>query len=263
MALYNFLYKDEALIASLYAQIFQGRLLQINHSESDTNSRDSELGIDVKIISANANTSDTSVTQRHEVVDPHDAATIDVLNHLQKSSKQCKDASPKDVVFISGGMFIAPYEFRKTLIEYAFDANNNLYDKALAENIKDKKHRTAMISLAKKSCIGSEDEVRFFIQDATSSQWYWGSLQQKLIISTLLTLQMAYGSGLIPVNMVALCLSIGDVEDESDNSSFARPLHYMTSSTNKTLAGEAELQGALAPLVIMQQINTEELSPTE
>jgi hypothetical protein len=258
MALLHFLYKDEALIASLYAQIFRGRLVRINHGQTETQSDDAEVGGNVKIVSGKAQWGNSFEESQHEIIDPHDAATLDVLNHLEQFSVAEQDCKKGDVLLLSGGLCLVPHEHRKLLLELGFEANKAEFNKILSDTIKVPKFRNAIIDLAKKSCIGEPNDIRFFFR-SVSGKWYWGTLQKEFISPNMLTLQIAYGLDLLPVNMVALHLGGSFNTPEAvptHPTGFAQGIHHMTSLTNAMLAGEGvSFTSALAPLALMQEIN--------
>ncbi|MDR1241895.1 MAG: hypothetical protein LBM00_03795 [Deltaproteobacteria bacterium] len=262
MALLHFLYKDESLIASLYAQIFRGRLVQIDHGQKDTRSDGTEVGGSLKIVSGSARQGNSFEESRHELIDPHDAATLDVLNHLQKFAVDEKSSKKGDIVLLSGGIFLTPYAHRKCILDFGFASQSHLFDTILATNVKDKRSRAKIIELAKMSCVGDENDVRFFFRSLTGI-WYWGSLQQTEIMPTLFTLQVAYGIDLIPVSLVAI--NLGGTKNAPDAqperlAGFAQMIHHMTGLTNDILAGEgASISSAIAPLCISQTINADDV----
>jgi hypothetical protein len=260
MALSHFLYKDESLIASLYAQIFRGRLVQIDQGQTDTRTDDAEGGVNVQIASGKAKWGNKSEESRHEIFDPHDAATLDVLNHFQKFSVVEQDSKRGDVLFLSGGICLVPYEHRKILLDFGFEANKGAFEKQLSE-IKSSKHRSSLIELAKKSCIGEVDDVRFFFRSVTG-RWYWGALQKQYISPNFFTLQIACGLDLIPMSIVALNLggsnNAPDAKPEYP-AGFAQSIHHIASMTNGLLAGNGILfTAALAPLALARGINADE-----
>jgi hypothetical protein len=82
VALYDFLYKDSARIASYYAQLFSGRLSSLEQSDSTKDSKDQAAGLNVAIVTGGVKASNESQTTTKRIIDPHDIITTDVLSHL-------------------------------------------------------------------------------------------------------------------------------------------------------------------------------------
>ena len=258
MALLNFLYKDEPFIASLYAQTFRGRLVQVAQGNSSTTRNGLNVNASVKIVSGGTTSDETFTESRSEIIDPHDAAALDVLNHLDLFVAQEGKCRRGDIVKISGGLFIASYDHREALLDQAFEANKQKFDQCLAASIRDKKQRTKLIELSKKGCIGSKDEVRFFLK-SSSQKWYWGSLRKENITGHLPILQMTCGSREIPVSIIALYLGEGqNAEDESPavgSLAFITSLQWMTGFVNTLFVEGAGAPSGLAPIAIVMPIN--------
>ncbi|HEU6436018.1 MAG TPA: hypothetical protein VE028_01030 [Nitratidesulfovibrio sp.] len=258
MALLNFLYKDEPFIASLYAQTFRGRLVQVAQGNNSTTRNGLSVNASVKVLSGGTTSDATFTESRSEIIDPHDAAALDVLNHLDSFVVQEGECKRGDIIKISGGLFVVSYEHREALLDHAFEGNKQMFDQSLAASVKDKKQRSKLIELSKKGCIGSKEEVRFFLK-SSSQKWYWGSLIKGNITGHLPILQMTCGAREIPVSVIALYL--GEGQDAADENSavgslaFITSLQWMTGFVNTLFVQGAGAPAGLAPIAIVMPIN--------
>lgn len=258
MALLNFLYKDESFIASLYAQVFSGKLVQVALENSVAKKIEANVKGDVLVASGAASGGRTSVELHREVVDPHDAATLDVLNHLDPFCVSEEECTRGDIVKMSGELFLYDYKAREALIDFGFDSNRGVFDKALGANISNKKHRNTIIDLAKSGCVGEKDEIRFFFK-SNSEKWYWGSLYKHNLALHMSTLMMVNGANGIPISLIAM--HVGDsnrpepTEDTESSLGFSRSLQSMTAMTNTILASGIDLSAGLIPIALVVPIN--------
>ena len=85
MALSSFLYKNDALITSLYAQVFGGKIDQFHENNSDSVKIGKNLTVKGKVGipsvanidgGGNVNTAETTTTSTKRIISPHDTATI-------------------------------------------------------------------------------------------------------------------------------------------------------------------------------------------
>lgn len=255
MGLLNFLYKDEALVASLYAQIFRGKLVSIDKEESSTNSENSEFKGGMPLLGGSASWGSGGGQRIKETVDPHDAATLDVLKHLEGYAVSENEATLNSIVMLSGRIALMNYAQRSCLVESSFESNIKQLTKSMGLP---PKQANRLYELAKKGCTGKQEETRFFIKSSYGN-WYWGSTVEKNFSPHFDVLQIGYGPQLVPVNMVAVFL--GGETPSPDNTGgegapFSRALQNMISLTNATLIGDGiHFKSALLPIAIVQPIN--------
>jgi len=260
MALLNFLYKDEAFIASLYAQIFHGKLIQVAMEQADTKTLGKEMGAGVTVVSGKIQGGETTHAARTDTIDPHDAVTLDVLSHLSTMCVEEDRATPSSIVMLGGGLFLIPYELRKIIVDVGFEANQAQFLRSLG-SIPDKKNKNKILEYAKKRCVGEPEEIRFFFC-SDSGIWYWGTLQKQYIIALMETLQLTYGVEPIPVSMMAVYL--GDMWKNTGQATtdpadlpvgMVRCMNGLTSMTNTVFAtGVTDIRGSLAPVTLSQNI---------
>lgn len=255
MGLLNFLYKDESLIASLYAQIFSGRLVAIDKEESSANSENSEFKGGLSLLGGKASWGSNGGRRIKESIDPHDAATLDVLTHLQDYEITENEATPNSIVTISGRIALMDYAQRSCVIESGFESNIRQLTRSMGLP---PKQANRLYELAKKGCIGKQEETRFFIK-SSSGNWYWGSTIEKNFSPHFDVLQIGYGPKLVPVNMVAILLggATPDVDETGgEGAPFVRALQNMVSLTNANLIGDGiQFKSALLPIAIILPIN--------
>lgn len=258
MALLNFLYKDETFIASLYAQIFRGRLVQVALGDTATQKKNSGIKAGLKVVSGHSSEDHSFSKSHQEVIDPHDAATLDVLNHLDQFSVQESECARGDIVKMSGELFLFDYKAREVLLDFGFDMNRAIFEKALTPNIPNKKHRHSIIELSRNGCIGEKDEIRFFLK-SNSGKWYWGSLYKHNLTAHMSTLMIVNGASGIPISIIAMHVGYNSnlqTADETDTSlGFSRNLQYMSAMTNSILASGIEFTAGLTPLALVMPIN--------
>lgn len=257
MGLLNFLYKDEALIASLYAQIYRGRLVEIDREESTTDSENGEIKGGIPLLGAKTAWGSGACQRVRETIDPHDAATLDVLKHLEAFAVSEEEALPNKVVLLSGRLALMSHSQRSCIIDMLFESH--------IKNIKNamglpQKQANRLYDLSKKGCAGKSEEVRLFFQ-SSSGAWYWGSAVESNFSPHMDALQISYGVDLVPVNIFAIYLgsSCDKYEIDKDGAQFSRALQSMTAMANNALAGEdVSLKSAITPLAIIQPIDAEE-----
>ena len=150
MGLLNFLYKDESLIASLYAQIYRGRLVGIDKEESTTDSENGEIKGGMPLLGAKTAWGSGACQRVRETIDPHDAATLDVLKHLEAFAVAEEDAHPNKIVLLSGRLALINHSQRSCLIENYFETNLKKVCSGLGLP---PKQANRIYELAKKGCI--------------------------------------------------------------------------------------------------------------
>lgn len=264
MALLNFLYKDIDIINSIYAQIFRGKLTQIDHIYGNNKNNNGELGFNAHFITAKKSSGDGITEQRKEIIDPHDASTIDVLVHLQNYAVDEEKATNGDIVILSGELIIIPHEIKKNILNMAFESNKEVFRSAMKADIKTKKDQENLFSLVKEQCIGSPEQSLLFFR-SKKNILYLGSIKNDYISYQMHVLSVAHSSNLIPVNMIALYLGKTNTQskpEETGGMDFARLIQFMISFANRMLALPDTPSAVVTPLAFMLEINAE-IAPEE
>lgn len=214
MEMVLFYYKDDALIKSLYAQIFSGYLKQVTttegsressslHAEGKGNAEASVpmLKGTVGVLGESATSAETSA-QKCDVIEPHDAAVLDVLEKLKPfMKKDVASAHRGDVVNISGKLYFLPKEFEAPCIEAILPLIKN---QASAEwRDKTKQEREILIKLVRDLFKTSSSNCRF-VFTPTNGKSLSGFLKLPNFFEDSLSLFLKYGATPIPCQMVAL-----------------------------------------------------------
>lgn len=92
-ALYDFLYRDAGRIASYYAQLFKGRLTQLEETDSDRSEKEQRAKLSAYVASGYVNSKDEILSTSKRVVDPHDLIATDVLSDLISEGRVNSDIS--------------------------------------------------------------------------------------------------------------------------------------------------------------------------
>jgi hypothetical protein len=105
--LYDFLYKDVSRLSSYYAQIFRGRLVSIEETDSTQDASEENAKLSVKVVEGGLKTTSQILTSLKRVIDPHDIATADVLSHLVESrqaNQSLKESKHGELILIKGAI---------------------------------------------------------------------------------------------------------------------------------------------------------------
>lgn len=111
--IYDFLYRDAERIASYYAQIWNGRLLGIEETASETERSEETIKGDVKIASSESKIVSEAQFQQKRNVDMHDAATVDLLIRLAAQRAEKKGFG--NIYVLSGTCFFLD----RSVLKYA------------------------------------------------------------------------------------------------------------------------------------------------
>ena len=127
VALYDFLYKDSARLASYYAQLFSGRLSALEEVDSEKETKDQTAGLNVAITSGSVKTSNEFQTTTKRIIDPHDLITTDVLSHLvtnNRINENIKTAPHHALVLTQGVLtFVDKYMIEMAVAAWEVSAN--------------------------------------------------------------------------------------------------------------------------------------------
>ncbi|MDX2108762.1 MAG: hypothetical protein SFY80_00830 [Verrucomicrobiota bacterium] len=107
--LVDFLYRDKSRLASYYAQIFGGRLMESEITSGVNNSKTLQGSLSVAVASGNVTNEKAISEEKKDTLDPHDAANLDVfikLLELKKLWQGLRHAKPGDLVKLRGSLFL-------------------------------------------------------------------------------------------------------------------------------------------------------------
>lgn len=112
-SLYDFIYRDTNRLNSYYAQLFSGRLISREKSDTNTETQEKGGGISTYVAKGDLKNSKQSQSSAKELIDPHDLATTDTLAELLNSglaSKDVQNAAQGSLVLAEGTVtFIDKY----------------------------------------------------------------------------------------------------------------------------------------------------------
>jgi hypothetical protein len=140
-ALYDFLYRDTNRLASYYAQIFSGRLSQLEETDSDKDVKGHGAKLSAYIAQGDVTTSSEVQTSTKRTIDPHDLITTDVLFSLISDGKinnDIKSASHGSLVMSQGTLvFVDGYmlELAVSAFETISKSNKHKYKKTPEEEL--------------------------------------------------------------------------------------------------------------------------------
>jgi len=80
--IYDFLYKDSVRISSLYSQLFEGLLLNIEQVSEERGLNSGGMKGRIPFVEFSGNESKETRNSRKEIVDPYDIKTLDVISKL-------------------------------------------------------------------------------------------------------------------------------------------------------------------------------------
>jgi hypothetical protein len=109
-AVYDFIYRDKSRIESYYAQIFGGRSLSLEKTSSSRKQRSWDAKVNIGVFSAERQAPEEKSEGLKEVIDPHDTATIDVLEWLAQNeyiTDIIEDAPKGHLVKLCGSLLLA------------------------------------------------------------------------------------------------------------------------------------------------------------
>lgn len=113
VALYDFLYRDVSRIASYYAQIFSGRLTQLEETNSERDTKDQGAKLSVHVVSGDVKASSEIQSSTKRIIDPHDLITTDVLSYLISKGRIASNVAtaPHGALVLANGtlLFIDKY----------------------------------------------------------------------------------------------------------------------------------------------------------
>lgn len=260
MALFNFIYKNNELIQSLYAQIFSG-LLQSTETQETAKHREGGImeGKIPPIVKGNLSSEDANEKTIRMVMDPHDAMLNDVLVTLAPRMKHdLSDVHFGDMIHIKGKLFVIPSAIERNGMDLLFEAFSPQIDLSKIP----KNARSNAKSFIKKAIVGDEQGCRFLFS-TTDDEIMRGVLNIENLIENQKELTFKYGIQAIPSEIV--CLYEGGNEGdilELSQKSILGGLHSLSGMTNQIYLNGLPSSHPVKPIVIFYRINgTENIPP--
>lgn len=110
VALYDFLYRDSSRLDSYYAQIFSGKLTQLEEQDSDKTIKEQDAKLNIAIAGGGVKGVTEIQSSAKRIIDPHDLITTDVLSHLMENAlvhTDLKKAPHSSLVLANGTLIFA------------------------------------------------------------------------------------------------------------------------------------------------------------
>jgi hypothetical protein len=121
--LYDFLYKDSGRIASYYAQLFRGRLAQLEETDSERTAKDKTAKVSIHVASGDVKSISEIQSATKRIIDPHDVITTDVLSSLMSEGRINTNisTSPHGSLVIIQGTLVFVDKYMIELAAVAFE----------------------------------------------------------------------------------------------------------------------------------------------
>jgi len=204
MALLNFLYKDQELADSLYAQIFNGLMHSIECGQTKADSQTGSGKFTVGVVGGGIDGTSSSGESHVEKTNPHDVVFIDVLKHLEPSYKtDVATVSPGDVLFTRGELYIID----KEMIRIGFELAGKRAIESLAGEKKNHQIGKMLTSHVKNILDYQKDDSVYVIVPETGGQ-VTGVVKNRSLGDSVSSYAMKFGP--FPVRHVCV---VGIVED--------------------------------------------------
>lgn len=106
MVLYNFLYKNSAILSSFYAQMFGGLRLKDTNIDTISTQEENKLSGGYSSTYKTSSTVSTEQQSKNQEIDPQEIVMIDTLSILSKNAKSIEDAKNGEIVKIPATIFL-------------------------------------------------------------------------------------------------------------------------------------------------------------
>lgn len=204
MALLNFLYKDQELANSLYAQIFNGLMHSVECGQTKADSQTGKGKFTVGVFGGGVDGTSSSGESHIERTNPHDVVFIDVLKRLEPDYKtDIAAASPGDILFSRGDLYIID----KEMIRMGFEMAGKKAIENLAEARKNHQIGKMLTTHVKNIIDYQKDDSNYIILPGGGGQ-ITGVVKNKAMSDSVSSYAMKFGP--FPVRPVCV---VGIVED--------------------------------------------------
>lgn len=261
MALFNFIYKNDAVIQSLSAQIFSGLLQSMETQECGRHKESGQMeGGIPPVVKGNIASEDSNEKTQRTVMLPHDSALHDVLVTLAPRMKNTVAGSCfGDILRLKGNLYIIPSEIETNGIETLFQAFSPQLDmKGIPA-----KAQPAVRAFIKKALISTQPGSRFFFA-SEREEFLRGFLQPEGMQECQKALTFKYGIRAIPVELVAL------FEGGENAGALGLPpqsilggLHMLAGMANDLYLNGLPASHPVTPVAIFYRLNSTEDLPVQ
>ena len=113
----EFLYKDSALIDSLYAQLFKGNVARILQTVTTSESQNKSIGTDIKLFKGDMGSTEVNSDAQQEDIDPHDMKVAELIQRIEPEHLESFDeAKDGDIVAVQGRISLLCKQYIKDLM---------------------------------------------------------------------------------------------------------------------------------------------------
>lgn len=153
--LIDFLYRDNEIINSLYAQIFSGNIVSLQKVQTTNDETATTIGTDTKLFQASQQNKSSSTNSINENIEPHDAKIIELFDNLSiplhiDSLNECTDGQ---LIMVKGQIKIRNMEIIQKslplLKSLGIDEQFNFLIPTMSNNSKNKKQKVNFHDIVK------------------------------------------------------------------------------------------------------------------
>lgn len=260
MGLFNFIYKNDVVINSLYAQIFSGLLQSVEEKETGRTKGSGHVEGSVPPFCKGKFTSeDSNETSQSMVTTPHDSIVFDTLNALKKRMKDSVGGAKfGDILNLKGDLYIIPSDIEKNGIEFLAES----FFPELDMQKLPQKARQHVKPFLKKTLI-SEDKGCRFLFAAEEGSFLRGFLPPEGMQECQKAVTFKYGIRAIPAEIVALYEGEDLQRNILPEQSILGGLHVLSGMINNFYLQGLPHSAPVTPVAIFYPLNdTDDLENT-
>ena len=174
--IYDFLYVDRDRIASFYSQLFDGHLVSFERIIGSTSQSSANISAKIPgIAEGGGKETQISKEERKEIINPHDAATADVLSKLIDIAKNSENPN---VLILKGGKITF---LDQNLLKIIFDSFELLDFIPLPKKEKKEVKQIKKMVNAIKKLVDNAPILPAFIFLTDNGQVYGGTLKENFL----------------------------------------------------------------------------------
>jgi|GEM_PF-3935733 len=229
MELFNFIYKNQSLVNSLYAQIFSGLLSSQEDKIESSNQSEHKLetGLPAQVFSVGSQSYEHTEESSSRMTNPHDVILSDVLTALRPSMKtNVFEAKIGTLVHLKGNLQIIPSEFENLAIQTCLQ----LYEKKLPDNIPGMGKKQLGNFLQK--ALKAPQRGNHFIFNSDSGGVLKGILNNSDLMEDPDSIAFKFGSGSLRTEIVAVVEST-ELDHHAESSSFLDAIKQFSDITRQ------------------------------
>lgn len=200
MALYDFIYKNESLINSYYAQLFDGLLKETEHTSRNSSSESESFTAGPRVLAQGKMEGKRELGEESKSKSiPHDILVIDTLVRLNEYSKPVDEARNSELMVVEGDMFV----LNKPIIDNIFAGAHSFFNGGFSGAPKQSSEEKKMMEFIKKFFQTMLFEPVVIIK--TASGYVCGSIKDEFLMESVSNFHIRFGeSGLKNVKVIGI-----------------------------------------------------------